>query len=120
MNGWSSGSTAGVVVDDVKRMAQLSEDTDVRHLPPVMRMRLQELYELTRAPVGTAEDDSVLHSVSSVSSYHDNLQSRDGRAGSQRILPDIFRRFRGQLCLNAAVTVGGRIEVAGRRGLVAP
>ena len=109
----------GVVVDDVKRMAQLSGVPDVRHLPPVMRMRLQELYELTRALVGTAEDDSVLHSVllstPTMTTYDPETAEQD-----PGVLPDIFRRFRGQLCLNAAVTVGGRIEVGDRIELVAP
>ena len=53
----------GVVVDDVKRMAQLSGVPDASHLPEVMAMRLQELHELTRALVGKAEDDSVLHAM---------------------------------------------------------
>ena len=36
------------------------------------------------------------------------------------VLRDIVRRFRGQLCLNAAVTRAGRIEVGDRIDLVAP
>lgn len=36
------------------------------------------------------------------------------------ILRDIVRRFRGRLCLNAAVTRGGRINVGDRIELVAP
>ncbi len=36
------------------------------------------------------------------------------------VLRDIVRRFRGQLCLNAAVTRAGRIEVGDRIELVAP
>jgi uncharacterized protein YcbX len=36
------------------------------------------------------------------------------------VLRDIVRRFRGQLCLNAAVTRAGRVEVAHSIELVAP
>jgi hypothetical protein len=36
------------------------------------------------------------------------------------ILRDIVRRFRGQLCLNAAVTRSGRVEVGQSIELVVP
>jgi hypothetical protein len=36
------------------------------------------------------------------------------------VLRDIVRRFDGQLCLNAAVTRAGRIEIGHRVDLVAP
>jgi hypothetical protein len=36
------------------------------------------------------------------------------------VLRDIVRRFGGQLCLNAAVTRAGRVEVGNTIELVAP
>ena len=44
----------------------------------------------------------------------------DTAAQDPQVLRDIVRRFGGQLCLNAAVTRAGRIEVGHRVDLVAP
>ena len=44
----------------------------------------------------------------------------DTGAQDPEVLRDIVRRFRGQLCLNAAVTRAGRVEVGHRIELIAP
>lgn len=44
----------------------------------------------------------------------------DTVAQDAHVLPDIVRRFGGTLCLNAAVTRPGRVEVGDRAALVAP
>jgi hypothetical protein len=44
----------------------------------------------------------------------------DTGAQDHEVLRDIVRRFGGQLCLNAAVTRAGHVEVGDRIQLVAP
>jgi hypothetical protein len=44
----------------------------------------------------------------------------DSAAQDADVLRDIVRRFGGRLCLNAAVTRAGRVEVGDRVELIAP
>jgi len=114
------GKDDRVVVDHVKRMAELSRVTDTGDLSQVVSVSLEELHQAASAPVGKPEDDAMLHSMLGRilgDSSEDRESALDGRVDRHEIArfhvrqDSPPRRCEGnEVAANVSLDAEGKIE----------